>query len=204
MTQITINSNTLEHKFEPSSTLYQIVDFLLTNYLGENEVITKIELDSVAIPNNDINIIHSTLIDSHNQINFFVQDKPQLIFDTLVSCENHLKNTIVGINKIISLYRNDDITNSYGLFIEMIEQINTFIYSMSIINKSLEQHITSAPPVNEEFHTLEIDLLTTLKDILSAKKAGDNVLICDLLEKNLIANLQNWISEVIPKLKKII
>ncbi|MBF0300996.1 MAG: hypothetical protein HQK51_19970, partial [Oligoflexia bacterium] len=102
MTQITINSNALEHHFEPNSTLYEIVDFLLTNYLSENEVITKIELDHVAIPNNDIQIIHDTIINGHNNISFFVQDRPQLIFDTLVSCENHLRNTIAGINKIIS------------------------------------------------------------------------------------------------------
>ncbi|MBF0361020.1 MAG: hypothetical protein HQK49_08410 [Oligoflexia bacterium] len=204
MTQITINSNKLEHNFEPKSTLYEIVDFLLTNYLNENEVITKIELDNVPVPNNDIKIIHNTLIDGHNHINFSVQDRPQLIFDTLVSCENHLNNTIVTINKISELYRSDDANQSYGLFIDMIEQINTFIYSMSIINKSLEQHISSNPPINEEFHALELDLLTTLKTLLTAKKNNDNVQISDLLEKNLVSNLQKWISDMIPKLKKII
>ena len=56
---------------------------------------------------------------------------------------------------------------------------------------------------DESIQKLEIHLLSVMKALLQAKEKNDTIMLCDLLEYELVDNLTQWKIKVLPELKKL-
>ena len=81
-----------------------------------------------------------------------------------------------------------------------IDHIISHIQKLIVHYNAGESELTNK---NEEFQKLEIHLLSVVRSLLQAKEKNDSIMICDLLEYELIDNLKQWKIKILPELKKL-
>lgn len=126
-----------------------------------------------------------------------------LAFDSLNSCTTYIDHINGLIYRLIDEYQTGETTKANQTFIEVIELLDLYVQLMTKIYSSLRFHFKDKLVKDESVQNLEIHLLSIMKALLPAKEKGDVIMLCDLLEYELIDNLTQWKIKVIPELKKL-
>ncbi len=127
----------------------------------------------------------------------------ELAFESLNSCSNYIDHINGLIMKLIDQYHAGETDLANQTFIEVIEILDLYVQLMTKIYSSLRFHFKDKLIKDESFQALEIHLLSIMKALLPAKEKGDTIMLCDLLEYELIDNLTQWKIKIIPELKKL-
>ncbi|MCK6595028.1 MAG: hypothetical protein L6Q33_07510 [Bacteriovoracaceae bacterium] len=126
-----------------------------------------------------------------------------LAFDSLNSCTAYIDHINTLIYRLIDEYQAGDSNKANQTFIEVIELLDLYVQLMTKIYSSLRFHFKDKLFKDDSVQNLEIHLLSVMKALLPAKEKGDVIMLCDLLEYELIDNLTQWKIKVIPELKKL-
>ncbi len=132
-----------------------------------------------------------------------LQNSLDLAFESLDSCNTYIDHLTGLVYKTIEAYQSGDINQGNIAFADMIEILDLYVQLMTKIYASLRQQIKEPINKDDSFQNLEIHLLSIMKAILPAKEKGDIIMLCDLLEFELIDNLTQWKIKAIPELKKL-
>lgn len=126
-----------------------------------------------------------------------------LAFDSLNSCATYIDHINGLIYRLIDEYQAGEADKANNTFIEVIELLDLYVQLMTKIYASLRHHFKNQLVKDESVQNLEIHLLSIMKALLPAKEKADVIMLCDLLEYELIDNLTQWKIKVIPELKKL-
>lgn len=133
-----------------------------------------------------------------------LQTKNQIeyTFECLDSCSGYIDNLNMKIIKLSELYHCGEVDQANAIFAEVIEVLDLYIQLITKIYRNIRAFKKGHFQKSEEVQKLEIHLLSVMKAVLSAKESNDIIMLCDLLEFELIDNLTQWKIKVIPELKK--
>lgn len=127
----------------------------------------------------------------------------ELVFEAIESCGKYIDVIIENIQKLTVSYQENRLNEADIKFSETIEILDLFIQLMSRIYKNLKDNKNISFDKAPSIQQLEVHLLSILKGLVPAKEKKDIIMLCDLLEYELIDNLKQWKVSVIPSLKKI-
>lgn len=137
--------------------------------------------------------------ESKNQSNASLE----LAFESIDSCFGYVDYITSQIQKLITHYHQGDIELANDSFVEIIELMDLYIQLVSRVYRVLRSDLKVMNFKDESIQKLEIHLLSIMKALLQAKEKDDSIMLCDLLEYELVDNLTQWKIKILPELKKL-
>ena len=130
------------------------------------------------------------------------QSNVDLAFKSLNDCCTYVDVLIEKIQEFTICYKKSDFFLANKIFSEIIDILDLYTQLFSKIYKIITSTYPRQTKHKNTIQDLEANLLSILRQILSAKQKEDMVMIGDLLENDLINNLNQWKMQVIPTLFK--
>lgn len=127
----------------------------------------------------------------------------EVAFESIDSCFGYVDHICEQIKVTVSLYENNEPLSAQTHFIEVIELMDLYIQLVTRIYKTLRAETAYSSLKKDSIIKLEIHLLSVMKALLQAKEKNDVVVLCDLLEYELLDNLTQWKIKILPELKKL-
>ncbi len=203
MTTVTLNNKTLNEELNPSSSLTDCMDRVLEKHLKNQDVITGISIDGKLLSLEEENNCLPKTISTFKNIDFKVQTTLELAFDALDSCSTYIDAVNTKIHELVELYNSNQYEEANLKFGDVIEVMDLFVQLMAKIHKTLKANLPADYVKNKTIQNLEIHLLSILKGLVPAKEKNDIIMLCDLLEYELVDNLTQWKIKAIPDLKSL-
>lgn len=203
MPALTVNTKSVSENVTEESTLNELMDLVQEKYAKNNEFFTEVLLDGVAVSDSNELALLQTPVGQYNQIDFTLKTSIELAFDALETCSAHLDTLMTKVKETAELYRANKIDQANQNFIEITEILNLFIELITTIHQTLKVESDTELSTGKTLQELEIHMLSVVKALLPAKEKNDIIMLCDLLEYELIDNLTQWKITAIPDLKRI-
>ena len=203
MAQVTINNRSIAKEFKENQKIEDIFDFITENELKESQIITEVNLDGNTFHIDEQSTWASQTINEFKEVQFVARTSMELAVDALASCSNYIDYLNSRILVLTALYQENKIDEANATFSEVIEILDLFVQLIGRIHKTFRENHKESITKAEVIQNLEIHLLSVLKALLPAKERGDIIMLCDLLEYELVDNLTQWKIKAIPALKKI-
>lgn len=131
------------------------------------------------------------------------QSSLDLAFESIDSCFGYVDYITSQIQKLIVHYNQGNTEQANNSFAEVIELMDLYIQLVSRVYRVLRTDLEQMNFKDEGIQKLEIHLLSVMKALLQAKEKEDTIMLCDLLEYELVDNLTQWKIKVLPELKKL-
>lgn len=202
MALITVNHEDISSKFDSNQTVNEVMNSLLSGIIKDSEVITSISINGKELTESEEGECMPSIVGGFNEIDFTVKSSIELAFEALDSCNSYIDVVITKIQELNVLYSAGEFEKANYLFAEVIEIMDLFVQLMSKIHSTLRSSLKEKFEKTETLQNLEIHLLSVLKGLVPAKEKNDVVMLCDLLEYELIDNLTQWKIKAIPELKR--
>ncbi len=126
-----------------------------------------------------------------------------LAFESIDSCFGYVDYITAQINKLTNQYGQGELELANDSFVEVIELMDLYIQLVTRVYRVLRTDLKVMNFKDESIQNLEIHLLSIMKALLQAKEKNDTIMLCDLLEYELVDNLTQWKIKVLPELKKL-
>jgi hypothetical protein len=126
-----------------------------------------------------------------------------LAFESIDSCFGYVEHITSKIQRLIEIYSANEIDKANASFIEVVDLMDLYIQLITKIYGTLRTELRGLDFKDDNIQKLEIHLLSIIKALLQAKEKEDIIMLCDLLEHELIDNLTQWKIKILPELKKL-
>ncbi|MBK23752.1 MAG: hypothetical protein CME70_07070 [Halobacteriovorax sp.] len=203
MALITVNQEEINLKTQANQTVNELIDNLLSGVIKDSEVITSIQINGRQLNEVEEGECLPSQLSEFNNIDFTVKSSIELAFEALESCSSYIDVVINKIQELNKLYASGELQSANSLFAEVIEIMDLFVQLMSKIHSTLRANLGDKFEKTQTLQNLEIHLLSILKGLVPAKEKNDIIMLCDLLEYELIDNLTQWKIKAIPELKNL-
>lgn len=203
MTLIRVNGEELSQKYDKKTTLNELVDQLLSGHLTKQEVITAISVNGKTLSGKEETECLPRCLQDFESIDLKAQSSLELAFDALDSCTHYINVLTEKVQELVLLYQDNNIDEANNKFSDIIEIVDLFVQLMTKINRTLKGQLGESFKKSRSVQNLEIHLLSIMKGLLPAKENNDIIMLCDLLEYELIDNLTQWKIKAIPELKSL-
>lgn len=127
----------------------------------------------------------------------------ELAFDSIDSCFGYVDYITSQIQRLIAQQNTGDTEGANKTFIEVIDLMDLYIQLITKVYHVIRTDMPDRSFKDENLQKLEIHLLSVIKALVQAKEKNDVIMLCDLLEYELIDNLTQWKIKVLPELKKL-
>jgi hypothetical protein len=127
----------------------------------------------------------------------------ELAFESIDSCFGYVDYISAKILLLSDLYNKGDFDKANASFMEVIDLMDLYIQLITKVYRVLRVELAGYNLKDETVQKLEIHLLSIIKALLQAKEKEDTIMLCDLLEYELIDNLTQWKIKILPELKKL-
>jgi hypothetical protein len=127
----------------------------------------------------------------------------QLAFESIDSCFGYVDYINQQIQKLTALYQAGETSKANDAFVEVIDLMDLYIQLVSKVYEVLRLNLSDKMVKDDSIQKLEIHMLSVLKALLQAKEKEDIIMLCDLLEYELMDNLTQWKIKVLPELKRL-
>jgi hypothetical protein len=138
-----------------------------------------------------------------NQNNSSSNFSLDLAFESIDSCFGYVEYITIQIQKLAASYNQGKLDEANESFVEVIELMDLYIQLVTRVYRVLRTDLKIINFKDESIQKLEIHLLSVMKALLQAKEKNDTIMLCDLLEYELIDNLTQWKIKILPELKKL-
>lgn len=206
MTLLTLNNSTLQNlqnDFENEMTVSEVMEVIQKSYINEKEFFTEVKLDGHSILENEEDTLLATSIGKYRQVDFTSKSSIELAFNALDACTEYLDTLVEKVKETAESYKANRIHQGNRQFLEMTEVLDLFIKLIASIHHILRAETPINSRSNQTLQSLEIHLLSVVKALVPAKAKQDIVMLCDLLEYELVDGLTQWKIKVIPELKRL-
>ncbi|MBH47607.1 MAG: hypothetical protein CME71_05505 [Halobacteriovorax sp.] len=200
---ITINEKVSNRSINNNATLSDVVNEILSESAHADQIISQICINGKALDVDQEDAIMPTRVGQFESIDFRLQSNIELAFEALQSCNAYIDNIVAQIAELTAAYQECRTEESQQLFAEVIEITDLFIQLVSRIQKTLRSHLQEKWQKPHSVSQLEIHLLSILKAIVPAKEKNDLIMLCDLLEYELVDNLKQWKIKALPELRSL-
>lgn len=127
----------------------------------------------------------------------------ELAFESIDSCFGYVDYITARIQQLIGFYNAGETDQANATFMEVVDLMDLYIQLITKVYRVLRTDLEGVSFKDESVQKLEIHLLSVVKALLLAKEKEDVIMLCDLLEYELIDNLTQWKIKVLPELKKL-
>ena len=127
----------------------------------------------------------------------------KLAFESIDSCFGYVDHIIEKIQTLISFYNAGEMNRANSYFMEVVDLMDLYIQLVSKVYAVIRIELQGQVFKDENIQKLEIHLLSIIKALLQAKEKNDTIMLCDLLEYELIDNLTQWKIKILPELRKL-
>jgi hypothetical protein len=139
-------------------------------------------------------------MDSLNKIN--QNESLDLAYESIDSCFGYIDHIISRIHKMVAHFNANELNEGNEGLVEVVELMDLYIQLISKVYQVIRLNQKDQALQDEGIQKLEIHLLSIIKALLQAKEKNDLIMLCDLLEYELVDNLLQWKIKVLPELKK--
>lgn len=204
MTDIIVNNNRYQFsKDKEKARFNELLDSILAESKFKDQVISKISVNGRTLTEaEEIEVAGSNLTE-FKSIHITLQSGLELAFDALDSCNAYIENLNEQIMTLVGLYQEGKMSAANDKFGELVDFIDLFIQLVTRIHRTVKANMGGDYQKSKTIQNLEIHLLSVLKAILPAKEREDVIMLCDLLEYELMDNLTQWKIRAIPELKNL-
>lgn len=126
-----------------------------------------------------------------------------LAFESIDSCFGYVDYITSKIQQLIGLYNAGQTNQANAAFMEVVDLMDLYIQLITKVYRVLRTDLQGQSFKDESVQKLEIHLLSVIRALLHAKEKEDVIMLCDLLEYELVDNLTQWKIKVLPELKKL-
>ena len=203
MTNFTLNQKPLSKTFQQGQRLDDVVDHVFSSEIGKESVLVNLKIVGNVVPFEDGLEVCQLPIEKFSEVDFEVQTSVELAFEALDSCNDYIEILIDKTIRLTSLYQENKIDEANLEFSEMVDILDLYVQLFAKIHSTLKRNFKGAFTHTEEIQKLDIHLLSVLKALIPAKEKGDIIMLCDLLEYELVDNLTQWKINIVPALKKL-
>lgn len=201
MTTVTVNNRPLQYQPRTSDTLTDVINIIQSGNDGK-EVLTSFVVDGELFECDQEHAIYRKNVSKCSNIEFFFKRPIDLAFEALDSSSSYIDLISAKLKDLVVLYNEKNIAEANRRFGEVIEFMDLFIQLMSRIHKTIREDKKEKFVKSQTIQNLEVHLLSVLKALIPAKEKEDIVILCDLLEYELMDNLTQWKIKAIPELKQ--
>jgi hypothetical protein len=127
----------------------------------------------------------------------------ELAFESIDSCFGYIDYITSRIHKLLAFYNAGELDQANDTFIEIVDLMDLYIQLISKVYAVIRIDLQGQSFKDESIQKLEIHLLSVIKALLLAKEKEDVIMLCDLLEYELVDNLTQWKIKILPELKKL-
>jgi hypothetical protein len=127
----------------------------------------------------------------------------ELAFESIDSCFGYIDYITSRIHKLLAFYNAGELDKANDTFIEIVDLMDLYIQLISKVYAVIRIDLQGQSFKDESIQKLEIHLLSVIKALLLAKEKEDVIMLCDLLEYELVDNLTQWKIKILPELKKL-
>ena len=126
----------------------------------------------------------------------------ELAYDSIESCYGYVDHIITRIQQSVSHFNANNIQEGNEQLAAVVELMDLYIQLISKVYQIIRLNNKDIALKDENVQKLEIHLLSVIRALLQAKEKNDIIMLCDLLEYELVDNLTQWKIKVLPELKK--
>ncbi len=203
MTQITINHKNFDNSTTSKGTLNDVLEEIIHEFAGQEKVVTNITVDGECLSHENEQKHLQNPASDYKDVDFTVISSLDLAYEALDDCSGYIDNVIEKIGHLTTLYADNKSPEANKLFTEIIEIMDLFVQLMTKIHSTIRRQHPERLSANKTLQALEIHLLSIMRALLPAKEKEDIIMLCDLLEYELVDNLTQWKIKAIPELKKV-
>ncbi len=202
MTDIIVNNNRYDfNQKTEDSRVADLLDSILADTNFQDQVISRISVNGKVLTEQEENAIADSSLTQVGNIHITLQSSVDLAFEALDSCNVYIENLNEQIVALVAAYQAGKTNEANNMFGELVDFIDLFIQLVTRIHRTLKANLGDDYRKSKTVQNLEIHLLSVLKAILPAKEREDVIMLCDLLEYELMDNLTQWKIRAIPELK---
>lgn len=198
MISVSINRNSLEIPDDKSICLVDAINLIEKEGLRPNEVITSVTINGEKIPVDMLGEFSNVDLDLLNDPIIEIKSSIEIASEALSDSNLYIDTLTEKVMSVVSFYNAGEIDNANLTFSELIDLIDLYIQLISKVHKTVKNHNPNYFKNNETVRNLEIHLLSVLKALIPAREKNDIIMICDLLEYELMDNLTQWKINAIP------
>ncbi len=203
MTQVTLNQSPLKNSIQQDQSLDELVTFIFDHEVSKENILVNINLDGEIIPFEDGLRVATAKVSSFKEIDFEIKSSLELAYEALDSCNDYIDLLVKKIRHLTDCYNKNELDLANDSFSEVIDILDLYTQLFARIHSTLKRNLPDTFKVGEDIQKLDIHLLSILKALIPAKENGDIIMLCDLLEYELIDNLTQWKIKIVPALKKL-
>lgn len=202
MTQVTVNNRPLNHNFGETHTVTDIINLVQADNNGK-EILTAMTIDGERFECDGEHEVFRRNLNHCTNIDLLFQRPIDLAFEALDSTGAYIDVISGKIKELVTLYNENQFVAANHKFGEVIEIMDLFVQLMSKIHRTIREDMREKYVKSTTIQNLEIHLLSVMKALIPAKEKDDVIMLCDLLEYELIDNLTQWKIKAIPELKRL-
>lgn len=203
MTDLTLNRTPLKRNFSQVQSLSEVIDHVFDNEINPEMILTNIIVDGETIPFEEGMELSKKTLNNFKEVNFETQSSLELAFEAVDSCNDYIDLLVGKIHEMNTLYQQGNSQEANEHFGDMIDILDLYVQLFSKIHQTIKRNMKAEFTLSEKIQKLDIHLLSVLKALIPAKEKEDIIMLCDLLEYELIDNLTQWKIQIIPSLKKL-
>lgn len=203
MTDLTLNRSPLKKNFSKVQSLSEVIDHVFDEEINPEMILTNIIVDGETIPFEEGMDISKKSLNNFKEVNFETQSSLELAFEAVDSCNDYIDLLVDKIQEMNTLYQQGKTLEANEHFGEMIDILDLYVQLFNKIHQTIKRNMKGELSLSEKIQKLDIHLLSVLKALIPAKEKEDIIMLCDLLEYELIDNLTQWKIQIIPSLKKL-
>lgn len=198
MISVSINRNSLEIPEDKSISLLDAISLIEREGLRPTEVITSVTINGEKIPVDMLGEFSEIDLDLLNDPIIEIKSSIEIATEALNDSSLYIDTLSAKVLDIVSAYNTNEFEVANFAFSELIDLIDLYIQLISKVHKTVKNHNPNYFKNNETIRNLEIHLLSVLKALIPAREKNDIIMICDLLEYELMDNLTQWKINAIP------
>ncbi len=203
MNTLLVNQKKIDQDYDGELTINKLLDQLLAENFSNDDLITEVLLDGSHVPEDKELLLLDSKIRNYQKIEFTIKPRIQLAFEALQSCNKHIDIIIGKIGLITAAYQRGEENTANAEFATTVEFIDLFIQLMTKVLQTIKTKCEINKDTEKKLQALEIHLFSVLKSLIPAKEKKDTIMLCDLLEYELVDNLTQWKISIIPDLKNL-
>jgi len=127
----------------------------------------------------------------------------KIAFESLDSSVEYIDHLNGMIKKLLAHYHQNELDLLHNELLEIIDFMDLYIQLMTKVYSLLRTNFPELNFKTDSIVALEVQLLGIVKALLVAKEKNDLLMLCDLLEYELVDNLTQWKIKALPELKKL-
>lgn len=192
---ITINGSETSFTATDTNDFGQFVDSLIDDLSKSSQVITEIQIDGKVITEENEKTMRALPVESISKIEIFTSTPQDLAFESLGTLDQYLDRLMVSIDRASLHYKDKNLVAGDTYFLKTIDGLDLFIQTIGGVKMALKVGL------NNKVALAEADMMSTLNEIVLAKKQNNYIYLAELLDKDLMQSMQEWKNDIIPFLK---